>query len=191
MKGCGCLAVVALIGIAAVVLVVGAMRAPTLAPVETSHNQALAAQTKLTEVTAAVARARQSGQPTPFSETFTDGELSSLVNEHIAVAGVPFDTVILHSNPAGYVEGQAEAHLAGQTFPLYLRANIDVNGGQASLHLVQSKLGFVGVPGPISAQIDAALKQSVNLGNQAPVDHLQVNFGNGMLTISGLADPAG
>ena len=190
MKGCGCLVVVALIAIVAVVLVVGAMRAPTLMPVETSHTQALAAQTKLAEVTAAVAMAKQSGRPTPFSETFTDGELSSLVNEHIAAAGVPFDTVVLHSNPAGYLEGQAEAHLAGQTFPLYLRANIDVNGGQASLHLVQSKLGLVGVPGPISTQIDAALKQTVNFGNQAPVDHLLVKFGKGTLTISGVAKPA-
>ena len=191
MRGCGCLLVLGLVAIAAVLVVAVAMRpAAQLAPVRVSHAQAVSGQAKLTDVSSAVTRAHQTGKPVAFNETFTDGELSSLVNEHLALTGAPFDAVVLHSNPAGYIEGQASAHLAGQSLPLYLRARVDTSNGQPSLRLIQSKLGMVGVPGSISDQIDAALKQGVNLGTGAPVTNLVVKIGDGNLTLSGIANPA-
>ena len=190
MRGCGCFLVLGVIVIAAVVLVMATLRGPELRPVPTSHVQAMSAETKLTAVSAAFTKAKQTGQPVAFTETFTDGELSSLVNEHISASGVPLDGVILHSNAAGYVEGQAKARFAGQTLPVYLRANVVVKDGQASLHLVQSKLGFAPVPSQVSSQIDAALRQSVNLGTQAPIDNLKVVIGDGALTLAGVAKPA-
>ena len=157
-----------------------------LHPVAASRASAQQAQAKIDKLSQALSLARSSGQPQPVSQTFTDSELTSLADQDLS--GSPISNLILHSSSAGYIEGTGTATLAGQSFPLYLRASIVISGGEPALHLSDVRLGSMSAPSALVTQIEAALHQSLVL-SQSGLSGLKVAFGNGEVTISGAAEP--
>jgi hypothetical protein len=164
----------------------------TLSQVKVDAVQAAAAQRKIDALRNAAGRSGgQSGQPALVTESFSDSELSSLANDELRYESLPLDNLVLHATAAGRIEGQANAHWAGQTLPLFLVATVQVSGGdRLQLTIVESRLGQLNLPAAPSAQLDSAVRQSVNLGQNLKMDNVTITVTDGLVTVSGVAKPA-
>ncbi len=190
----GCLGCLGVLAVGAVLLVLGTMAAThpyrTLGPVTISAANAASAQGKADSLQAAAGRARSSGRPVPVDVTFSDDELSSLAGRRMAaLPDPPLDQVVLHATDAGYLEGTARAHAAGQSLPVYLKLRVAVDGGRPSLALVDSRMGTMGMPGPLADQVNHALQQASLLGGSGAASDLSVRVTRGAVHITGTVQP--
>jgi hypothetical protein len=163
----------------------------TLPPVEVDAVQAAAAERKLDALRNAGAGAGNAAQQTAVSESFSDSELSSLANRDLQGQSIPLDNLVLHATANRTIEGQATAHWAGQSLPLFVVVTIEVVGGnRLQVTIVDSKLGQLSVPQSLSDQIESALSQSLDLGVTGNIEQLTINVTQGWVTVSGVTTTA-
>ena len=184
------LAVAAVVVVAVAVAVYAVTRPAPVAAVHVTAADAAAAERKAATLEAAAALASRTGRPVHVSEVFTDAELTALANQQLAGGGQPVESVALRSNPAGYVEGTAQAQVAGQALPVYFHGRLVASPSRRpQLEISDTRVGAVALPGAISDQVTAALAGGVDLGS-VNVQDLQVAYGDGSLTLSGTVLPA-
>ena len=160
----------------------------TLPRITLSSDSLAAAQAKVDGVQSAFDRAQASRQAQPFSQTFTDGELTSLADQKLDPTEIT--GLSLHSSADGYVEATATGRIGGQQFPLYIRARISTADGHPQLTLIDTRIGSVAAPGLLKDQINNALQQSASADfNQSRVADLKVGVTAGQITVSGTAEP--
>lgn len=139
----------------------------------------------------AQAQAQRTGRPVSVVETFSDAELSSLANVAAQQAGLPIDSISLHSTSEGTVRGQAQAHMAGQSVPVTVEGLPVVTGDVVALNVTSTRVGLIPLPGPLSDQVAQAIRQPLQLGTPiSGFQDLQVKATDGQLTVSGVAQPA-
>lgn len=138
----------------------------------------------------AQAQAQRTGRPVSVVETFSDAELSSLANEAAQLQGMPVDRISLHATSQGTIQGQAQAHVAGQSLPVTLEGVPVVTDNRVALNVTSTRVGSLPLPGPFSDQVAQAVRQPLQLG--APItgfQNLQVSVNDGQLTVRGVAQP--
>jgi len=157
-------------------------------PLRQAAGSSAQADAKVAQLQQAVDQANAQHKPVPFSQTFTDAELTRLANENLG-SGSVFSSVTIHANQGGYMEGAGIAHLAGQNLPLYVRAAILVSGDRVSVDVREARLGTLAAPGPLATQISAAVQNSIPTQNLPSLTGLSVVVSDGSITISGTAQP--
>ncbi|MGH7877606.1 MAG: hypothetical protein ACRENM_08035 [Candidatus Dormibacteraceae bacterium] len=160
----------------------------TLPRMTLSSDSVAVAHAKVDDVQSAFDRAQASGKVQPFSQTFTDGELTSLAVQKLDPTEIT--GLALHSSDDGYLEATATGRFGGQHFPLYIRARISTADGQPQLTLIDTRIGSVAVPGVLKDQINNALQQSASVDfDHSRIADLKVAVGAGQITVSGTAEP--
>lgn len=151
------------------------------------------AQQKVDAIQSADQQANAQGKPVPFNETFTDAELSGLINDGLSKSGTdPLGTVVVHAAGNGVIQGWSQVHYSGATLPVYLEATISINDGrQPVVQLDKADMGSVTMPDALRSQLNAALSQQVDLGGGQGYQGVEVKIGVGSITISGEALPSG
>jgi hypothetical protein len=171
--------------------------APPAPPVQVSSASAASARSKMHSLDDAKSRAAQSRQPIMVAETFTDSELSSMANQEAQTRNLPFSNLLLHATGAGVVEGQATVHVAGQDVPVSLEIvpTVTVDSQATSrlvLNVTRVQVGSVPLPGPLTDQVTASVRRSLDVGLVPPGFHdVRVDVTLGKITISGVAVPTG
>jgi hypothetical protein len=186
----GCLLVVGLAAIGlAVVLALAATRPyRTLAPVAHSADASNSATQKLLLIAASGVTAQADQQPVPFSETFSDEELTSFIGDRMPPGGLVTDLTV-RAGTGNLIEGTATGHLGAVAIPLYFRATAAAENRHPAFHVTESRAGLLGVPVVFDSVLTGAL-QNVPLVNQVlKVQDLKMTTGAGRTTISGTAIP--
>jgi hypothetical protein len=161
-----------------------------LPAVHVNAVQAAAAEHKVDALRNFGGRTGKTGQPPTLTESFSDGELSSLANQELKNHSLPVDKLVMHATAEGTIESQATAHWGGQTLPLFAVATIHVvSGNRLQVTIIESKLGRVDVPSSLSDQINSAIAESLNLGRTLNMDQLKIIVNEDLVTISGVAKP--
>ena len=193
-SGRGCLpgvVVLVVLAIAAVAAWTFVHQQPSGPTVSSSPADASSAQQKALAFATAEARAQQSGRPVSVVETFNDAELSSLANEAAQARGMPVDQISLHSTAQGTIQGQAQAHVAGQDLPVSLTGVPVVTDNRVALDVTSTKVGAVPLPPSISDQVTQSIRQPLELGQPIQgFSDLHVSTADGSLTVSGVAQPS-
>ena len=160
-------------------------------PVTTSAASDASARDKALAFAEAEAQARQTGRPVSVIETFNDAELSSLANQAAQARELPVDQIVLHTTAQGTVKGQAQAHVGGQSVPLYLEGVPAVSqGNRLQLQVTTTRLGSVPLPGPIADQLTQSIRQPLELGQPLTgFQDVHVTTAEGQLTVRGVAQP--
>jgi hypothetical protein len=159
----------------------------TLPPAQISTELARSAEAKVAHFKGNNALAQGTGVSLPVSETFSDGEVNSLIADQTQGQQLPFTNPDLHSNAHGYFEATGNWTEAGQSLPVYVQLGIDTSGGGALFTLKQAWVGQVSVPDFVFANADQAMNQSFNLGGELGLQDAHVTFADGSVTISGRA----
>lgn len=189
-------------GVALVVLVValGALaylgwgflhQSSSLPPVTTSAASEASARDKALAFAQAEAQARLSGRPVSVIETFNDSELSSLANQGAQAKAMPVDQIVLHSTGQGTVKGQAQAHVVGQSVPVYFEGVPTVSdGNRLQLQVTSTQVGSVPLPGAVTDQVTQSIRQPLELGQPLTgFQDVRVTTAEGQLTVRGVAEP--
>ena len=169
----------------------GFLHQSTVPPVTSSAASDASARDKALAFAQAEAQARQTGRPVSVIETFNDAELSSLANQAAQAKELPVDQIILHSTGQGTVKGQAQAHVAGQSVPVYLEGVPAVSeGNRLQLQVTSTRVGSVPLPGPIADQVTQSIRQPLELGQPLTgFQDVHVSTAEGQLTVRGVAQP--
>ena len=173
------------------------LTAPPAPVVEVSSESAASARSKIQSLDAAKGRAAQSRQPILVAQTFTDSELSSMANEQARARNLPFSNLLLHATAAGAVEAQATVQVAGQDVPVFLEVvpTVTVDSQAVSrlvLNVTRVQVGSVPLPGPLTDEVTRSVRRSLDVGLVPPgFRDVQVEVGNGRITIRGVAVPTG
>jgi hypothetical protein len=163
----------------------------SLPPVTTSAASEASARDKALAFAQAEAKARLSGRPVSVIETFDDAELSALANEAAQAKALPLDQIVLHSTSQGTIKGQAQAHVVGQTVPVYLEGVPTVSdGNRLVLQVTSTQVGSVPLPGPVTDQVTRSIRQPLELGQPLTgFQDVRVTTADGQLTVRGVAQP--
>ncbi len=192
--GRGTLRLLLLVAVLAVAVYVawGFTHAPSGAPrVATSQATLDSAQRKALAFAQAQAQAQRTGRPVQVVETFDDAELSSLANQAAAARDVPVDQISLHATGQGTVQGQGQAHVAGQSVPVTLVGVPIVDGDRVALNVTSTQVGSLPLPGPLGDQVTQSIRQPLALGQPIQgFQDLRVAVTEGHVTVSGVAQPA-
>lgn len=185
--GCGLLLLV-VVGVVAIGLAITASHPyKTLDPVPTSDASLQSANGKLLRIAAAGVGAKASGQPAPFTVTFSDEELTSLMASHMP-SGV-FTDVVVRAGTGDVIEGTATGHVGPLATPIYFQATVVADGGHPTFEVLETKAGQLGVPGIFDGLVANAL-QGVPLANQLiTVRDVRTTTAPGQTTIAGTAVP--
>jgi hypothetical protein len=159
----------------------------TLPPAQISTELARSAEAKVAHFKGTHAFAQGTGLSLAVSETFSDGEVNSLIWDQTQGQQLPFANPDLHASASGYFEATGVMAEAGQSLPVYVQLGIDTSGGGALFALKQAWVGQVSVPDFVFANADQAMNQSFNLGGELGLQDAHVNFADGSVTISGRA----
>ena len=159
----------------------------TLPPPQISMDLARSAEAKIAHFKGSHAFAQGTGISLAVSETFSDGEVNSLIWDQTQGQQLPFANPDLHSNASGFFEATGSVSEAGQSFPVYVQLGIDTSGGGALFALKQAWVGQVSVPDFVFANADQSMNQSFNLGGELGLQDAHITFADGSVTISGRA----
>jgi hypothetical protein len=166
-------------------------QAPATPAVTTSAAAAESGQQKALAFAEAAAQAQKTGRPVRVVETFDDAELSALANQAAEARSLPVDQISLHATGHGTVQGQAQAHVAGQAVPVTLEGVPEVSDSRVTLNVTSTHVGAIPLPGPVSDQVAASIKQPLALGEPiSGFQDLRVAVADGQLTVSGVAEPS-
>ena len=148
---------------------------------------ARSAEAKVAHFKGAHALASGTGISLAVSETFSDGEVNSLIADQTSGQQLPFTNPDLHSNANGYFEATGTVTEGGQSFPVYVQLEVDQSSGSALFALRQAWVGQIEVPSYFFGDADQAIDQSFNLGGELGLQDAKVTFADGSVTISGRA----
>jgi uncharacterized protein YpmS len=166
----------------------GQPQSPT---VQVSQSDAQSGRSKAAALAAAAAEANRTGRPQTVTETFTDGELTSLANDQAAARNLPVDQVVLHATSQGTIDGRAQAYAAGQPVPVTFRLLPEVAGNTLRLRVQDLSLGSVPLPAPVTSQILDQVRQIVEVKRSFDGLHqLRVTTTEGQVTVTGTAQPS-
>ncbi|MGH7903241.1 MAG: hypothetical protein ACREPA_03805 [Candidatus Dormibacteraceae bacterium] len=162
-----------------------------LPPVQLSGAATLSAEGKLGRLVAAEALARAARRPIPVSISLTDAEISSLVNQRLADSGErQADHLVLHATGAGTLEGTADGHVNGWTFPIYVEGIVSIEAGQPRLQVQTAQIGRLPMPGPLQQRVQSLIRRNLNLGRTlSGLSDLHARLAGNSLTLSGVARP--
>jgi hypothetical protein len=160
-------------------------------PATRSAAAAASGQQKALAFAEASALAQKTGRPVRVVETFDDAELSALANQAAEARSMPVDQISLHATGHGTVQGQAQAHMAGQSVPVTLEGVPQVSNSRVTLNVTSTHVGAIPLPGAMSDQLAASIKQPLALGEPiSGFQDLHVAVAEGQLTVSGVAQPS-
>jgi hypothetical protein len=168
-----------------------AQQPASLPPITLSNTAAQSAREKAEDIARAQAEARSTGRPVPVVETFSDSEMSSLANQVAADRQLPVDGIVLHATARGTIQGQARAHVGGQTLPVYLEGVPQVSGDQVRLRVTTTRLGALPLPAGLANQLTQDVRRDLELGEPvAGFSDLSVTATEGRVTVRGVATGA-
>jgi len=101
------------------------------------------------------------------------------------------DQISLHATGRGTVQGQGQAHVAGQSVPVTLEGVPVVSGDRVALNVTSTQVGSIPLPGPLADQVTQSIRQPLALGE--PIQgfgDLHVSVAEGQVTVSGVAQPS-
>jgi len=164
---------------------------PSGSPAAMSPADAASLDRKVLAFSAAQAQADRTGRPVAVAQTFDDAELSTLANQAAQAKDVPVDQISLHATGRGTIEGHAQARVAGQSVPVTLEGVPQVQDNRVALNVTSTRVGAVPLPGPISDEATRSIREPLQLGQPITgFQNLQVQVGEGRLTVRGTAQPA-
>lgn len=177
------------VAIAAALVALWRMSAP-LPPVDVTASVEQSADAKVQAFAVARARAEETGHPIRVSETFTDAELTWLVNRAAEDRDAPVQNVVLHVD-GGTIEAQAEATDHGHTLPVQVAGIPRVSGDHVSFQLTSLRIGPLPVPPFLLDGLGGGLRQALEAGGSLTgFAHVHIETANGSSTVSALAEPA-
>jgi hypothetical protein len=186
--GCSLIVALAAIGVVVVLALTATKPYKALAAVSYSAAASQSASQKLLLIAGSGVAAQAGQRPVPFSQTFSDEELTSFMSDRMPPGGLVTDVTVRAGND-NLIEGTSTIHLLTIAVPIYFRATVTSDNGHPAFHVTESRAGLLGVPLLFDSLLSGVFQNTPLVNQVLKVQDLKMTTAPGQTTISGTAIP--